>query len=607
MEGFYHSIQKKKNSKEGEVVKFSVYINMTMYGWISELKLRLKGYETEEIYLNYKKKDDEYVCFEVEQFLKTRAIYKYQFSFVSEWKKFKETEEFKMSVGFYVPDWAKGASMYQIFIDRFYRDTSVQIEEFGKRKIHKDWNKAPILGPNENGEWNKDSFGGNFNGIKEKLSYIKELGIDIIYLSPIASSSSNHKYDSEDLEEIDAYFGGKKAFKSLCDEIHKQNMKVMVDVVFNHVGKDSKYFNKGRLYNEKGAYQSEKSKYFPFFKTKVENGKLVFSYWWGIEDLVVCDKDSKEWQEYICGKGGIIDQLFSYGIDAIRIDVADELPDYFITLMREACKRNKEDSFILGEIWKKAVNQGRGYLENGNGVDSIMNYYFISALIDYLKYQDSKQICSKIYEIFDEYPEDTILTSMNFTSTHDISRAQNIFSPDNIFKDPKDPTREWAWTLKDRYEKDKNWQSDYYLSDESKEYAKKMLKLYIFILVFWPGIISIFYGDEVGICGAGNLANRKTFPWNHMDKDMLTYVQKALKIRKEYEFLRIASYSEIVELTEDKFVFKRKNNQEEVVVIVNNGYTDIKVEEQGSTILGCNYDSFKNVIHSKGAVALITL
>ena len=104
MEGFYHSIQKKKNSKEGEVVKFSVYINMTMYGWISELKLRLKGYETEEIYLNYKKKDDEYVCFEVEQFLKTRAIYKYQFSFVSEWKKFKETEEFKMSVGFYVPD-----------------------------------------------------------------------------------------------------------------------------------------------------------------------------------------------------------------------------------------------------------------------------------------------------------------------------------------------------------------------------------------------------------------------------------------------------------------------------------------------------------------------
>ena len=193
--------------------------------------------------------------------------------------------------------------MYQIFIDRFYRDTSVQIEEFGKRKFHKDWNKAPILGPNENGEWNKDSFGGNFNGIKEKLSYIKELGIDIIYLSPIASSSSNHKYDSEDLEEIDAYFGGKKAFKSLCDEIHKQNMKVMVDVVFNHVGKDSKYFNKGRLYNEKGAYQSEKSKYFPFFKTKVENGKLVFSYWWGIEDLVVCDKDWKRMARVYMWKG----------------------------------------------------------------------------------------------------------------------------------------------------------------------------------------------------------------------------------------------------------------------------------------------------------------
>lgn len=606
MEGFYHSIQKMQKSKGGEVVKFSVYISMSIYGWISELKLRLKGYEIEEIYLEYKEKDDEYAYFETEIFMKTRAIYKYQFSFISEWKNLKETEAFKMSSGFYVPDWPKGAIMYQIFIDRFYRDPSVKINEFGKRKIHKNWNEAPILGPDESGEWNKDSFGGNFNGIKTKLNYIKELGIDIIYLSPIASSSSNHKYDSEDLEEIDVYFGGKEHFKSLCNEIHKLDMRVMVDVVFNHVGKDSKYFNEGRIYNEIGAYQSKSSKYFPFFKTKVENGKLVFSYWWGIKDLVVCDKASKEWQEYICGKGGIIDQLFSYGIDAIRIDVADELPDYFITLMREACHRNKEDSFILGEIWKKAVNQGRGYLENGNGVDSIMNYYFISALIDYLKYQDSQNLYAKVFEIFNEYPEDTILTSMNFTSTHDISRGVNIFSPDNIFKNPKDPSREWAWSLKRKYEKDPKWQSEYELSEESKEYAKKMLKLYIFILAFWPGIISIFYGDEVGICGVGNLANRKTFPWDSIDKEMLFYVREVLKVRKKYEFLRTASYPKILELTEDKLVFKRVNNQE-IIVIVNNGYTDLKVEYAGSIVLSYNYDSSKNVIHSKGAVALVTL
>ncbi len=606
MEGFYHSIQKMQKSKEGENVKFSVQISMKMYGWISELKLRLKGYEIEDVNLDYKEKDDEYAYFEKEIFMKTRAIYKYQFSFISEWKNFKKTELFKMSVGFYVPEWAKGAVMYQIFIDRFYRDPSVKINEFGKRKIHKNWNEAPILGPDESGEWNKDSFGGNFNGIKAKLSYIKELGIDIIYLSPISSSSSNHKYDGEDLEEIDAYFGGKEHFKSLCNEIHKQNMRIMVDVVFNHVGKDSKYFNEGRIYDEIGAYQSQSSKYFPFFKTKVENGKLVFSYWWGIKDLVVCDKASKEWQEYICGKGGIIDQLFSYGIDAIRIDVADELPDYFITLIREACHRNKEDSFILGEIWKKAVNQGRGYLENGKGVDSIMNYYFVSALIDYLKYQDSQKLYAKIFEIFNEYPEDTILTTMNFTSTHDISRGVNIFSPDNIFKNPKDPSREWTWSLKTKYEMDKNWQSEYELSEESKAYAKKMFKLYIFILAFWPGIISIFYGDEVGVCGVGNLANRKTFPWENMDKEMLFYVRKVLKVRKEYNFLRTASYPKILELTEDKLVFKRINNRE-IIVIVNNGYTDLKVEYTGSVILSYNYDSTKNVIHSKGAIALVTL
>lgn len=256
---------------------------------------------------------------------------------------------------------------------------------------------------------------------------------------------------------------------------------------------------------------------------------------------------------------------------------------------------------------EKTCNQGRGYLENGTGVDSIMNYYFVSALIDYLKYQNSQNLYNKILEIFNEYPEDTILTAMNFTSTHDISRGANIFSPDVIFKDPQDLSREWAWSLKTKYEMDKNWQSEYELSEESKEYAKKILKLYIFILAFWPGIISIFYGDEVGICGAGNLANRKTFPWDNMDKDILFYVQKVLKTRKEYDFLRIASYPEILELTEDKFMFKRKNKQNEILVIVNNGYTDIKVEETGSVILSYNYDSSKNVIHSKGAIALVTL
>lgn len=613
MEGFYHSVQQRERKKEGAKVKFNVRISMRIYGWLDEVKVLIIGNTAQEVHLEYMKQDDEFAYFEKEIFLKIRAIYRYKFSFMSEWTKWYETEFSKLSVNFYVPDWAKGATMYHIMPDRFCRDYSLPIEEFGKRKIHKVWNEAPLVGPDENGEWARDSYGGNFRGIKSKLDYLKKLKIDIVYFSPIFTASSNHKYDADDYEMLDPYFGDEADFKSLFEAIHRRHMKGIVDVAFNHAGKDSKYYNKSGMYEELGAYQGSNSRYFPFFKTRIENGKIIFDYWWNIPDEVVFDKDSKEFQEYICGVGGIIDWLFSLGIDGIRIDVADDLTDYFINLMADACRRNKPDFLMIIEVWKNPFRMNRSYISDGKSAHSTMNYYLMAPVMDYLNLQDEVYLQEKINEEFEEYPNDTIFTEMNFTSTHDMSRQVNLFANEGYFSEQGDEQREWPWNLKDEY--GRQWQSTYILPKDVYKKAKEMLKLHDFILTFWPGIFSIFYGDEVGVQGYGNLANRKSFPWKRIDKDILSHKRKMLKIRREYKFLRTAA-TNVLELTKDKFVFERINANEKddqvdykkIIVVVNNGYTELPLEyknKEGRIIASYNYNSTRNVICSKGAVAIL--
>ena len=462
----------------------------------------------------------------------------------------------------------------------------------------------------ENGEWARDSYGGNFRGVESKLDYLKNLGIDIIYFGPIFTASSNHKYDADDFEKLDPYFGNVEDLKRLCNAIHRKHMKAIVDVAFNHAGKDSKYYNKSGMYKELGAYQGQASKYFPFFKTRIKNGKIIFDYWWDIQDEVVFDKDSKEFQDYICGPRGIIDWLFSLGVDGIRVDVADDLTDYFINLMAEACRRNKPDFLMIIEVWKNPFRMNRSYISDGKSAHSTMNYYLVAPLMDYLNLQDEVYLQEKITEEFEEYPDDTIFTEMNCTSTHDMSRQVNLFANEGYFREKGDWKREWPWDLKDEY--DRKWQSMYVLPKDAYKRAKKMVKLEDFILTFWPGIFAIFYGDEVGIQGYGNLANRKSFPWNRMDKDILSYVRKLIKIRKEYDFLQKAT-TNVLELTKDKFVFERVNRDKKdeqkdykkIIVVVNNGYTNLPLEYKGRIIASYNYNSIKNVICSKGAVAIL--
>lgn len=555
--------------------KYLVTLELPLsYGWYSDVNFVVKkGNEALYFPLQHKKNEDNKCYFEGEVCLDTRAIYHYYFTCkvngflrnvvnnqIRESKDLSLSDMEKLSVNFETPDWAKGKTMYHIFVDRFRRGSDEAIPEMPRRSVYKSFDEDMIVGPDKNGIWNADFYGGDLKGIEKSLNYLYSLGVSIIYLSPIVWSQSNHRYDAADYLNVDPYAGCNDDLRSLCDAAHRRGMKVVLDSVFNHTGNDSKYFNEYGTFDNIGAFQSEDSIYSKFYKKHLDNGQVYYDYWWGMKNLPVCDGNSLEWREFITGEGGVIDKWFELGIDGLRLDVADELTDEFIELIRKAVKRNKEDGFILGEVWKNPMRMGRGYIESGKGMDSVMNYSLVDALIRYFKYNDIDKLARIIREIKEEYPDDTINTLMNFTSTHDISRIINILSAYDFQE-----YGEWAWNPIDD---DRNWQKNYQLTPEQYKHGRDMYEAYCFILNFMPGILSIFYGDEIGMQGMGNLPNRRPFTWYYMDKKLLRFFKELGKIRRNEEFLETAGLN-ILDINDSYFMFERILNDEKMLITVN--------------------------------------
>ena len=560
--------------KLDDAIKYKITLELPMdIGWIEDVNfIALKGNNPLYFKMKYLKKENNKVFFETEIKLETRAIYHYYFTYkVNNKTKYLKKEiltnnnivkheMFKTSVNFNTPDWAKGKIMYHIFVDRFNKGNKAPLKEMPRRNIYNSWNEELQLGPDKSGIWNNNFYGGDLKGIIEKLDYIKSLGVEIIYLSPVVYSQSNHRYDAADYECVDPYVGCNDDLKELCEKAHQKGIKIVLDAVFNHTGNDSKYFNEYNTFNTIGAYQDINSPYASFYKKHYNNGSIEYDYWWGMKNLPVCDGTSKDWKNYILGENGIIDKWFKLGIDGLRLDVADELKDEFIEGIRRAVKRSKEDGLIIGEVWKNPMRMNRSYIESGKGMDTVMNYSLIDALIRYFKYSDVTKLAYIIKDIQKEYPTDTINTLMNFTSTHDISRAINIFST-NDFQE----YGEWAWNP---IKNDLNWCKNYNLTEEQYNNGKEIYKAYIFALTFLPGILSIFYGDEVGLQGIGNLANRKPFPWNNIDLDLLNYFKYIGSIRKQEKFLEQADLN-IIDINKDYFMFERINQDEKALIAIN--------------------------------------
>lgn len=503
---------------------------------------------------------------------------------------------------FKVPDWAKGKIMYQIFPDRFYKSENYLPIPLPER-ITKQWGEMPNWDIDKNGKiHNNDYFMGNLKGIEEKLDYLSELGVEIIYINPIFLSQSNHRYDTADYENVDPYLGTNADLKSLCQKAHEREMKIVIDGVLNHTGNDSKYFNEYKNYNTVGAFQGNQSPFYDWYK---KNDKGGFEYWWGFKNLPVCDANNLAWQNFVYGKDGIIDKWFSFGIDGLRLDVADELTDEFIENIRIAVKRNKPDGLIIGEVWDNAVTK-EGYGKQrkyllGKGLDSVMNYPLTNAILKYVRFGNAEIFTDTINEIITQYPKEVLPVLMNSLSTHDITRAMTTLAGDGI----QNNNNNWIWDIP--YSRDWQFAKDK-LNQQQYKMAKNLLKIATVIQYFMPGCPCIYYGDEAGLYGYKDPFNRKCFPWDNIDKELYDFFTELGKARKQVEVLAEAELN-IVEANENVLSFERYSNTSlnkekcRVFIAVNRTDKDVKINipmiyKKGKTIFEKNCN--QNVISKYG-------
>ena len=465
------------------------------------------------------------------------------------------SDEWQLTVydkAFTTPDWLKGGIIYQIFPDRF--NSSGKKKNIPKgRRLHRSWDEEPDWKPDRDGEvFNNDFFGGDLEGIRQKLPYLGELGVTCIYLNPVFESNSNHRYDTADYEKIDPLLGSEEDLKKLCADAKKRGISIILDGVFSHTGDDSVYFNKFGHYDSVGAFQSKESPYYPWFKFRSFPDDYVC--WWGFKNLPEVDEENERYREFITGKNGIIKKWQSLGVKGWRLDVADELPDSFLDALRSSIKKADSDAIIIGEVWEDASNkcaydQRRRYFL-GDQLDSVMNYPFAEAIIDFIRSGEVEGFSDKIESILENYPKCAIDVLMNHIGTHDTVRAITRLAGES-----------------EEY-RDRQWQSEKELSEEEYEKGVALLKLASLIQYTLPGVPSLYYGDEAGMEGYRDPFNRKTYPWGKENKELIDWYKTIGKLRKSCSCFTDGCYYSVSE-TLSCLCFARKNEKDEALIIVN--------------------------------------
>lgn len=452
------------------------------------------------------------------------------------------------------PDFAKGNIIYHIFVDRFNRADGVKTKR--KYRLHESFSESPEVVSADGKYYADDFFGGNFNGIREKLDYLEELGVGIIYLSPIFKAYSNHRYDTGDYLKVDELLGTEDDFKRLLDAAHEKGMKIILDGVFNHSGADSLYFNKFGTYDSLGAYQSKSSPYYDWYYFKKFPDE--YACWWGCDNVPDLNKSNKDYRALVFGKNGVVEKWQKLGADGWRLDVVDELPIDFVNLLIKKIKSVNKDALVIGEVWEDAstkVSYGelRPYLL-GDQLDGTMNYPFMNAIIAYVRDGDERFFKDTVQSILENYPKETVYCLMNSLGTHDTVRIINALSD----------VRAHGWS--------KTHKLGYKLPDSEYEKAKKKLYLASVLQFTLPGIPSIFYGDEAGLQGFDDPINRRPYPWDSEDKEILAHYKKLGRIRRENR----AVFSGGFNMRDENglVAYERAGGDDEILIAVNAGADD---------------------------------
>ena len=454
-----------------------------------------------------------------------------------------------------IPDWLSGGIMYQIFPDRFYRSGPTKYNVPQDRYLHQRWGSQPEWRPNHQGEiTNSDYFGGDLEGIIQKLDYLQSLGITCIYLNPIFEAHSNHRYDTADYTKVDPLLGSKEDFKRLCKEANKRGIHIMLDGVFNHTGSDSIYFNRKGRYQTLGAYQSQESPYYDWYQ--FYQWPEQYACWWNFETLPNVNEANETYNAYINGTDGVIQTWLKAGADGWRLDVADELPDLFLDDITKAAKQVKPTSMILGEVWEDASNkmaygQRRRYLL-GKQLDSVMNYPFREAIIGFLTGKNPAEMMELIMTVLEHYPPGAIHLLMNHIGTHDTERILTVLGGEPLNG------------------RDREWQSRTKLSQEQRSRGLALLKLASLMQYTLPGIPCVYYGDEAGMEGYRDPFNRGCFPWGHEDAELVNWYRSLGKIRHSCEVLKQGTL-EPYYADDDCFVYVRSDEAvgQKLLVAVN--------------------------------------
>ena len=419
-----------------------------------------------------------------------------------------------------IPKWTENMVMYHIFPDSFAEKKNYIS---GRRKVIQI----------EKGLTSESKNGGTLRGILENLDYIEELNVNCLYLNPIFMAASYHKYDTIDYMEIDPCFGTKQDLKDLVNECHKRGIRVILDGVFNHCGSGFLPFLDVLKNGEKSEYCNWFYKLnFPVVYDTIPNYE-AFAY---VKEMPKLNTGNQEVIDYFCKVGRY--WISEADIDGWRLDVANEINHDFWRAFKKAVKEEKDDIFLIGEIWEDST-----IWLMGDQFDSTMNYTFSYICREFFakKIISVSQFDQKIHRMNLRYPEMVTRAQMNFLDTHDVSR---------------------------------------FFSDCAGDDRK--LRLAVLYMMCAVGIPSVFYGDECGITGITEPEYRKIMQWGCEDS-LIEFYQKCIKIRKNSKALCTGTYETLIcEDRNEIYGFARKTKEETMVVIMNMGEKEQKITIPGA-------------------------
>ena len=418
------------------------------------------------------------------------------------------------------PTWFTSGIVYQVFPDRYRRGVDWRaLASAGaglhgndspdgvagtRRRVVERWDTEPAYEKDEAGRvttW--DFYGGTLSGIRDDLARMADMGITTLYLNPIFEARSSHRYDTADFLSVDSMLGDEQGFRTLCSEAAKLGISIVLDGVFNHVGADSRYFNRYGTYEQPGAWQAHAdgvpSPYADWF-TWHDDG--TYECWWGVDDLPAVNEGVPGYQELIAGERGVVRHWLAAGARGWRLDVADELPDEFIEKIRAAAVAERADALVLGEVWEDASNKvSYGKLCRyllGRELDSAMNYPFRNAVLDFLLGRVSAgQAAESLASIAENYPPEAQAAALNLLSSHDRPRLMSVLGGALDHPD----WQPWPDGVPGR------------LTDGERGLAKGRFWLAALMQMTYLGVPSVYYGDELGMEGLSDPYNRGPFPW----------------------------------------------------------------------------------------------